>query len=46
MTFREIPYYKSVANLQYTNFTELSDLEDPKVIFQSKDLIKIIILFQ
>ena len=29
-----------LANLQYPNFTELTDLEQLKVIFQSEDLLK------
>ena len=28
------------ANLQYPNITELTNLEQPKVIFQSEDLLK------
>ena len=29
-----------LVNLQYPNFTEITDLEQPKVIFQSEDLLK------
>ena len=29
-----------LANLQYPNFTELTDLEQLRVIFQSEDLLK------
>ena len=29
-----------LANLQYPNFTELTDLEQLKVIFPSEDLLK------
>ena len=29
-----------LANLQYPNFTELTDMEQLRVIFQSEDLLK------